>query len=380
MDAHLVPKIIQWIQHDPNLAEELRTNIPSNWQNTAKYLWVRSKTQGFMPCKLLNDLGSDLLQLTTQKNESLTLKKAKYDKPGMTFPLLDVDLLGLAFDDLVNLDELNEATILHSLHLRFQYDRFYTSVGTILVSLNPFKWVTELYTPDVMKFYRDNRFSASDKPPHVFDLAERSFHGLLDDGKNQAIIISGESGAGKTEAAKKCVAYLAAAAEEVNEDEGDAGTGTGTGTAHGNETKSNVPRNTTTVADRIMAASPVLEAFGNAKTLRNNNSSRFGKWMVIEFGARSYKIVGCKNVNYLLEKSRVVAQDQGERNFHIFYQLLLGGDDELLQKYSLNDNEPDDYHYVGQSGCLEVESKSDEDDFTEVKDAMKDLNFNDMDR
>ena len=107
-----MPKIIQWIQHDPNLAEELRTNIPSNWQNTAKYLWVRSNTQGFMPCKLLNDLGSDLLQLTTQKNESLTLKKAKYDKPGMTFPLLDVDLLGLAFDDLVNLDELNEATIL----------------------------------------------------------------------------------------------------------------------------------------------------------------------------------------------------------------------------------------------------------------------------
>ena len=140
------------------------------------------------------------------------MKKKKYEKPGMYFPLLDPKLLGTVFDDLVNLDELNEATILHSLNVRFRYDRFYTAVGTILVSLNPFKWVTELYAADVMKFYRDNRYSSFEKPPHVFDLAERSFLGLLDDGQSQAIIISGESGAGKTECTKQALQYLAAVA------------------------------------------------------------------------------------------------------------------------------------------------------------------------
>jgi myosin heavy subunit len=374
MDAHLVPKILQWTQHDPNLAEEIKSsNVPSGWTANAKYIFLRDSNNGFVPCKLTNDIGCDPLTCVTSENESLSIKKSKYDKPAMFFPFTNPASLGIAFDDLVNLDDLNEATILHSLYLRFQYDRFYTSVGTILVSLNPFKWVAELYTEEVMKFYRDNRFSPSDKPPHVFDLAERSFGGLLEDGKSQAIIISGESGAGKTEAAKKCVSYLAAAAEQVNEgDDGNKG--------EAGETKNDGSTITVTVADRIMAASPVLEAFGNAKTLRNNNSSRFGKWMVIEFSARSYKIVGCKNDNYLLEKSRVVSQDEGERNFHIFYQLLLGSNDDILTKYKLNDNEPSKYHYVGQSGCLEVESKSDEDDFNEVIEAMNDLNFDDSEK
>ena len=379
MEAHLVPKIIQWTQHDPILAEELKTNIPSWSSATADstFIFVKDADRGFIPCLLCNTLGSAPLQLVTDKGTTLTIKKTKYhDKPGMMFPLLDPKMLGNAFDDLVNLDELNEATILSSLRLRFQYDRFYTSVGTILVSLNPFKWVTELYTPDVMKFYRDNRYAAFEKPPHVFDLAERSFVGLLDDSQNQAIIISGESGAGKTEAAKKCVAYLAAAAREVSLEEVNGEDDTKVSVTMATMTATATP----TVADRIMAASPVLEAFGNAKTLRNNNSSRFGKWMVIEFGARQFDIVGCSNLNYLLEKSRVVSQDQGERNFHIFYQLLLGTDVEMQQKYHLNTTKPHDYYYVGQSDCLVVESKNDEEDFEEVVESMSNLGFEDHER
>ena len=127
-EAHLVPKIIQWTQHDPLLAEELKTNIPS-WNTTGNYIFVKDPEKGFIPCMLSNELGSDPLQVVTDKGVSLSIKKSKYDQPGMTFPLLDPKILGNAFDDLVNLDELNEATILHSLRLRFQYDRFYTSVG-----------------------------------------------------------------------------------------------------------------------------------------------------------------------------------------------------------------------------------------------------------
>ena len=386
-EAHLVPRVIQWTQHDPILAEELKGNVPSTWSNAqaSKFLFLRDPDCGFVPCLLKNDMGSDPLEYVTNEGRSMTMKKKKYEKPGMYFPLLDPKLLGTVFDDLVNLDELNEATILHSLNVRFRYDRFYTAVGTILVSLNPFKWVTELYAADVMKFYRDNRYSSFEKPPHVFDLAERSFLGLLDDGQSQAIIISGESGAGKTEAAKKCVEYLAAASREVTaaeeEKEGEGQTTGETKTVTGSTSSSSSSSSpTTTVADRIMAASPVLEAFGNAKTLRNNNSSRFGKWMVIEFGARLYDIQGCSNVNYLLEKSRVVSQDPGERNFHIFYQLLLGTNHEFKEKYMLNDTTPENYHYVGQSGCLEVESKSDEEDFNEVLDAMNHLGFPEEER
>ena len=130
-EAHLVPKIIQWTQHDPLLAEELKTNIPS-WSTIGNYIFVKDPEKGFIPCMLSNELGSDPLQVVTDKGVSLSIKKSKYDQPGMTFPLLDPKILGNAFDDLVNLDELNEATILHSLRLRFQYDRFYTSVGKYL--------------------------------------------------------------------------------------------------------------------------------------------------------------------------------------------------------------------------------------------------------
>ena len=131
-------------------------------------------------------------------------------------------------------------------------------------------------------------------PPHIYTIAGAALCSIVEEATNQSIIISGESGAGKTEAVKKCLQYISIVAGNDNDED--------------------------KIEERILSSNPVLEAFGNAKTLRNNNSSRFGKFMQIHFDPTA-KILGCSNTSYLLEKSRVVFQDQGERNFHIFYLL-----------------------------------------------------------
>ena len=146
--------------------------------------FVRDEEEGYIAAKRSAD-GSQL-QFTDGSGSTVRVKQSRLDRggPNFTIALSSPSVLGLAFDDLVNLDELNEATILHSLRVRFERDRFYTSVGTILVALNPFKWVHELYAPSIMDFYRDNRYSSFEKPPHVFDLAERSFYGLLENAQD----------------------------------------------------------------------------------------------------------------------------------------------------------------------------------------------------
>jgi myosin heavy subunit len=198
-------------------------------------------------------------------------------------------------------------------------------VGPILVALNPFKWIPGIYDEDVKMKYAEGSLNLSENA-HVFAMAHDSHIGLQL-GRNQSLIISGESGAGKTEATKQCLSYLASAA------------GSSTG-----------------LQNKILQASPILEAWGNAKTLRNNNSSRFGKFIEIWFGD-SYDIVGSSNTTYLLEKSRVVFQESGERNYHVFYQLLFGAPADLKQQLLLGDMSarPQDVSYVNQSGCLQIE-------------------------
>ena len=194
---------------------------------------------------------------------------------------------------MVHMDDVNEASILYNLKVRYKEDRFMTNVGNILVSLNPFKDLEYLYTLDAVFQYHKWKLGDLELPPHVYQIADRAYKGVCVDRKHQAIIISGESGAGKTVATKKCLQYFA----EV------AGSGTG-------------------MAEKILAANPILEAFGNAKTVRNNNSSRFGKWIEIYFNERTFQISGAKITSYLLEKPRLVRQGLTERNFHIFYQIF----------------------------------------------------------
>jgi myosin heavy subunit len=251
-------------------------------------------------------------------------------------------------DNLVNLDEMSEGAILHHVRKRFNKKIIYTHVGNILVAVNPFEKL-DIYGPRDLKRATEEY---NNPFPHVFFTASSAYRQLKQNSKNQAVLISGESGAGKTETTKKVLAYLAATAA------GNGGVQEGPG-----------------IEDQILQSNPLLESLGNAKTLRNDNSSRFGKWMKVDFD-RSYKIQGCEIVNYLLEKSRVVTQSKNERNYHIFYFLLAGATPEL--KASLKLESPENYFYLSQSGCVRIDKVDDAHEFQLVLDAIDILRFGDL--
>jgi myosin heavy subunit len=241
-----------------------------------------------------------------------------------TYPVHNLDELSSPPSDLIQLYEVHPPGILHALRTRFAHNLIYTSIGPILVSINPFKAIPGLYEDSVMQKYADGEMNLADNP-HLFAMAHDAHIGLQM-GKNQSLVISGESGAGKTEATKHCLNYFASVA----------------GSSLG-------------LQDKVLQASPILEAWGNAKTIRNNNSSRFGKFIEIWFG-ESYDIQGSLNTTYLLEKSRVVMQDRDERNYHIFYMLLFGASEALKRDLVLDDlaKNPESVTYINQSGCMSI--------------------------
>jgi len=241
-----------------------------------------------------------------------------------------------AVDDLVLLDNIGEDAALKNLMNRFDQDLIYSYIGPVLVSVNPFKTIRGLYSKDLMtKYYGRFKF---EQAPHVYASAEEAYRQLLSTGKDQCILVSGESGAGKTEAAKKVMEYLT----QVSDDRAE----------------SNSSLSVRDIKDALLQSNPVLEAFGNATTLRNDNSSRFGKYMVIQMDYNGVPIGGHVQ-NYLLEKPRVVGQTQGERSFHVFYQLCKG----------LNLGKAEDFEYI--KGTTSVRGIDDAADFKEMSSAMK---------
>ena len=196
--------------------------------------------------------------------------------------------------DMTLLTQITNEAINGNLQVRFANAEIYTYIGNVLISVNPFRDLG-IYTDDILRSYRGkNRL---EMPPHVYAIAESAYYNMLAYKENQCVIISGESGAGKTEAAKRIMQYIAAVS--------------------GNSTASAGIHN---IKDMVLATNPLLESFGCAKTLRNNNSSRHGKYLEIMFDTQGSP-VGAQITNYLLEKGRVVGQVRNERNFHIFYQL-----------------------------------------------------------
>jgi len=208
----------------------------------------------------------------------------------------------------------------------------------VLIVVNPYKDLG-LTTDEYVRLYK-GKFR-HELPPHIFALAEETYRAMKQEKTDQCTIISGESGAGKTVAAKQIMQYIAAVSGHSEKVE--------------------------FVKSVILDSNPLLEAFGNAKTIRNNNSSRFGKYFEINFDAKGDP-VGGRITNYLLEKSRVIGQQPGERNFHFFYQLILGADQRLVDKLQLYGVEH--FHYVNQSGCYTVDDVDDAQDFAEVVNAM----------
>ncbi|KAK2453781.1 myosin [Trifolium repens] len=235
-------------------------------------------------------------------------------------------------DDLMQLSYLNEPSVLYDLQYRYNQNMIYTKAGPVLVAINPFKKVP-LYGNNYIEAYKRK----ATESPHVYAITDRAIREMIRDEVNQSIIISGESGAGKTETAKIAMQYLAAL-------------GGGSGIEY-----------------EILKTNPILEAFGNAKTLRNDNSSRFGKLIEIHF-SETGKISGANIQTFLLEKSRVVQCNEGERSYHIFYQLCAGAPPSLREKLNLQNAE--DYKYLKQSNCYSITGVNDAEEFRIVMEAL----------
>uniref|UniRef100_A0A673ZMP4 Osteoclast-stimulating factor 1 n=1 Tax=Salmo trutta TaxID=8032 RepID=A0A673ZMP4_SALTR len=241
-------------------------------------------------------------------------------------------------DDMVLLSKINEDAITDNLKKRYMDDYIFTYIGSVLISVNPFKQLP-YFTDREVELYQGA--AQYENPPHIYALADNMYRNMMIDCENQCVIISGESGAGKTVAAKYIMGYISKVS------------GGGPKVQH--------------VKDIILQSNPLLEAFGNAKTVRNNNSSRFGKYFEIQF-SRGGEPDGGKISNFLLEKSRVVSQNQGERNFHIYYQLLGGATKEMRE--NLGVTTPDYYLYLNQSGTYTVEDVNDKKEFSDTMEAM----------
>eukprot|EP00053_Salpingoeca_punica_P010455 m.94058 g.94058 ORF g.94058 m.94058 type:complete len:1214 (-) comp15396_c0_seq1:289-3930(-) len=241
-------------------------------------------------------------------------------------------------DDLVLLTTLDNSSISKNLCQRAAANIIYTYIGHVLIAVNPYKQLP-LYGPDAIKGYQ-GKFR-HELPPHVYMVAEDAFRTMTAEEESQCIIISGESGAGKTESAKFIMNYIAAVSKR----------------AQGVEEVKRI----------VLGSNPLLEAFGNAKTLRNNNSSRFGKYVEMKFDVFGSPCGG--NIrNYLLEKSRVVNQTKGERNFHVFYQLVAGAD--ANTRRALHINSVQSFHYLNRSGCVDVPGVDDVQEYKETREAM----------
>ncbi|KAI5780653.1 myosin IC heavy chain [Peziza echinospora] len=242
--------------------------------------------------------------------------------------------------DLTLISKISNEAINENLKKRFENQEIYTYIGHVLISVNPFKDLG-IYTDEVLASYRGkNRLEV---PPHVFAVAEASYYNMNAYKENQCIIISGESGAGKTEAAKRIMQYIANVS--------------GSGSSSIQEIK-----------EMVLATNPLLESFGCAKTLRNNNSSRHGKYLEIQFNVQG-EPVGANITNYLLEKGRVVGQIDQERNFHIFYQFAKGASQKYREQYGIQT--PEAYLYTSKSRCFEVPGI---DDIAEYADTLKAMN------
>lgn len=245
-------------------------------------------------------------------------------------------------EDMISLGDLHEAGILRNLLIRYKDNLIYTYTGSILVAVNPYQ-ILPIYTSEQIKLYKDKKIG--ELPPHIFAIGDNAYTNMLRYGQDQCVVISGWSGSGKTESTKLILQYLAAISGQHS-----------------------------WIEQQILEANPILEAFGNAKTIRNDNSSRFGKYIDIHFNKQGV-IEGAKIDQYLLEKSRIVCQAPGERNYHIFYCMLSGMTKEERAKLNLTDASK--YFYLMQGDCITCDGRDDAAEFADIRSAMKVLMFTD---
>ena len=352
----------------------------------------------YMPCTIIKPLDEEAANNTNRvqtdpydgptlvKTSDGTLHKIS-SSAGLVALKSPDDYVGV--DDVLHLPDISEASLLHSLKVRYKREDIYTAAGPILISINPYKSLNRpdgesIYSEDEMLFYRTRQPNYEDRRPHLFEIADRAYSALMDSvrdtnrgpamddedpllamedhhvpGKvrNQAIIISGESGAGKTEATKIIMKFLARITRKPDKP---------------SFITSPDGKMIAALEDRVLSSNPLLETFGNAQTLRNDNSSRFGKFIHIHFDTDQGAISGATISNYLLEKTRITTQVDGERNYHIFYQLLSSGDDELIKQLGLEGG-TEGFEYLGKRSGIGAAAERYKTDFFETRSCLKSI-------
>ncbi|KUM60627.1 hypothetical protein ACN42_g6502 [Penicillium freii] len=330
-------------------ADQIRGLEGENDFSGNKYVWLRDPQKAFVRGLVLEESQEGRLLVQTDDGDQRELdadqvdkvNPAKFDKA----------------DDMAELTHLNEASVVHNLHTRYQSDLIYTYSGLFLVTINPY-CPLPIYTNEYIKMYKGR--GREETRPHIFAMADEAFRNLVEEGQNQSILVTGESGAGKTENTKKVIQYLAAVATSD--------------TPYGRSGAKQL----TGLSQQILRANPILEAFGNAQTVRNHNSSRFGKFIRIEF-SRSGQISGAWIDWYLLEKSRVVKPNPNERNYHVFYQLLQGADRKTRDNLLLADLQIEDFAYT-RDGNDSIVGVSDQDEWNSLIEAFHVMDFDEEDQ
>ncbi|XP_057517618.1 myosin-9-like [Amaranthus tricolor] len=295
------------------------------------HVWVEDPDICWVDGEVVKINGEEL-EIKTSNGKKVTANRSKiYPK--------DLDAPDGGVDDMTKLSYLHEPGVLQNLATRYALNEIYTYTGNILIAVNPFQRLPHIYDIQMMNHYKGA--ALGELSPHVFALGDVAFRAMMNEGKSNSILVSGESGAGKTETTKMLMRYLAYLG--------------GRAATEGR-----------TVEQQVLESNPVLEAFGNAKTVRNNNSSRFGKFVEIQFDKRG-RISGAAIRTYLLERSRVCQVSDPERNYHCFY-LLCAAPKEEVEKYKLGD--PRSFHYLNQSNCYELVGINDAQDYLATRRAM----------
>nr|XP_032836269.1 unconventional myosin-VI-like [Petromyzon marinus] len=279
--------------------------------NGGRLVWAPDPVEGFRLGRIV-DVGAETLtvEIAGSCGDSAAVVVAPYPQ---VYPAEQDN--NRDAEDNCSLMFLNEGTLLHNVRLRFSRDKIYTYVANILIAVNPYRDIPQLYTSATIASYRGR--SLGTLPPHVYAIADKAYRDMKVHKLSQSIIVSGESGAGKTENTKFILRYLTEAYGSGQD-----------------------------IDEKIVAANPLLEAFGNAKTLRNNNSSRFGKFVEVHFHKNA--VFGAHISHYLLEKSRIVTQAPSERGYHVFYRLCAGAPRHVAQELHLG--APHSFNYLS-GGC-----------------------------
>uniref|UniRef100_A0A8C5R023 Myosin heavy chain n=1 Tax=Leptobrachium leishanense TaxID=445787 RepID=A0A8C5R023_9ANUR len=316
-------------------------NMPFDAKNTC---FVDDQKELYVKCLVTAREGA---QVTVKTNDGRTVTAKEDQVYPQNPPKYD------KIEDMAMMTHLNEASVLYNLKERYAAWMIYTYSGLFCVTVNPYKWLP-VYDPKVVAGYRGKK--RMEAPPHIFSISDNAYQAMLTDRENQSVLITGESGAGKTVNTKRVIQYFATIAAI-----GDAG-----------KKKEIANSLKGTLEDQIIQANPLLEAFGNAKTVRNDNSSRFGKFIRIHFGTTG-KLSSADIETYLLEKSRVTFQLSAERSYHIFYQIMTNKKPEIVESLLVTTN-PYDYPAVSQ-GEIVVKSIDDEEELLATDSAIDVLGF-----